>query len=126
MASPQSDQWLTAMQSEVDSLKANNTRQPVHLMQVLQDANIIKGRWVFTVKADANGRPVRFKARWVARGFTQRHRVDCEDTYASVAKPSTVKIMLALAAKLSLECKQLDLVTAFLNALIKKYSLNTI
>jgi hypothetical protein len=63
MASPQSDQWLTAMQSEVDSLKVNNTWQPVHLMQVPQDANIIKGRWVFTVKADANGRPVRFKAR---------------------------------------------------------------
>ena len=58
MASPHSDQWLTAMQSEIDSLKANNTWQPVHLMQVLQDANIIKGRWVFSLKADADGRPV--------------------------------------------------------------------
>jgi hypothetical protein len=111
------------MQSEVDSLKANNTWQPVHLMEVPQDANIIKGRWVFSVKADANGRPVRFKARWVARGFTQRHGVDYEDTYASVTKPATVKIMLALAAKLNLECKQFDLVTAFLNALIKKYKI---
>ena len=41
MASPQSDQWLAAMQSEVDSLKANNTWQPVQLIRVLQDANII-------------------------------------------------------------------------------------
>jgi hypothetical protein len=63
IASPQSDQWLAAMQSEVDSLKANNTWQPVHLMEVPQDANIIKGRWVFSIKADANGCPVRFKAR---------------------------------------------------------------
>jgi hypothetical protein len=123
MASPQSDQWFAAMRSEVDSLKANNTWQPVHLMEVPQDANIIKGRWVFSIKADANGRPVRFKARWVARGFTQRHGVDYEDTYASVTKPATVKIMLALAAKLNLECKQFDLVTAFLNALIKKYKI---
>jgi hypothetical protein len=63
MASPQSDQWLAAIRSEVDSLKANNTWQPVHLMEVPQDANIIKGRWVFSIKADTNGRPVRFKAR---------------------------------------------------------------
>jgi hypothetical protein len=34
MVSPQSDQWLTAIQSEVDSLKANNTWQPVHLIEV--------------------------------------------------------------------------------------------
>jgi hypothetical protein len=75
------------------------------------------------VKADANGCPVRFKARWVARGFTQRYGVDYEDTYASVTKPGTVKIMLALAAKLNLECKQFNLVTAFLNALIKRYKI---
>jgi 2-methylcitrate dehydratase PrpD len=49
--------------------------------------------------------------------------VDYEDTYASVTKLATVKIMLALAAKLNLECKQFDLVTAFLNALIKKYEI---
>jgi hypothetical protein len=92
-------------------------------MEVLQDANIIKGRWVFSIKADANGRPVRFKARWVTRGFTQRHGVDYKDTYASVTIPAIVKIMLALTAKLNLECKQFDLVTAFLNALIKKYKI---
>ena len=92
-------------------------------MQVPQDANIIKGRWVFSVKADANSRLVQFKARQVARSFTQRFRVDSEDTYALVTKLATVKIMIALAAKLNLECKQFDLVTAFLNALIKKYKI---
>lgn len=123
MASPQSDKWIAAMQSEVDSHKTNSTWQLVHLLQVPQDANIIRGRWVFTVKADADGYPVRFKARWVARGFTQRYGVDYEDTYASVTKPATVKVMLALTAMLDLECKQFDLITAFLNALIKKYKI---
>jgi hypothetical protein len=75
------------------------------------------------MKADANGCLVRFKARWVARGFTQRYRVDYKDTYALVTKLVTVKIMLALAANLYLECKQFDLVTAFLDALIKKYKI---
>jgi hypothetical protein len=40
-----------------------------------------------------------------------------------VTKPVIVKIMLALTVKLNLECKQFDLVTAFLNALIKKYKI---
>jgi hypothetical protein len=72
------------------------------------------------MKADTNGCLVRFKARWVARGFTQRYRVDYEDTYALVTKLVIVKI---LAANLNLECKQFDLVTAFLDALIKKYKI---
>ena len=75
----------------------------------------------YTIKVNADGNSTRFKARWVTRGFTQKHGVDYEDTYASVNKPATVKIMLALAAKLDLEFKQFDLVTAFLIALIKKY-----
>jgi hypothetical protein len=75
------------------------------------------------MKADTNGCLVRFKARWVVRGFTQRYRVNYEDTYALVTKLATVKIMFALAANLNLECKQFDLVTAFLNALIKKYKI---
>jgi hypothetical protein len=49
--------------------------------------------------------------------------VDYKDTYALVTKLVTVKIMLALAANLYLECKQFDLVTAFLDALIKKYKI---
>jgi hypothetical protein len=112
-----------APSADSDTVVVAQRVQTVHLMEVPQDANIIKGRWVFSVKADANSCPVRFKARWVARGFTQRHGVDYKDTYASVTKPATVKIMLALTAKLNLECKQFDLVTAFLNALIKKFKI---
>jgi hypothetical protein len=40
-----------------------------------------------------------------------------------VTKPAIVKIIPALAAKLNLEYKQFDLVTAFLNASIKKYKI---
>jgi hypothetical protein len=78
---------------------------------------------VFTVKANSNGLPDRFKARWVARGFTQRYGIDYDDTYVSVTKPATVKIMLALVARLDMECKQYDLITAFLNALIEKHKI---
>jgi hypothetical protein len=93
------------------------------LTNVPDDANIIRGRWVFTIKADANGDPVRYKARWVARGFTQKHGIDYEDTYATVTKPATVKAMLSIVAVNDLECQQFDLITAFLNAFIQKFKI---
>jgi hypothetical protein len=58
------------MQQEVESLRTNKTWDLMKLADVPDKANIIQGRWVFTLKADADGNPVRFKARWVARGFT--------------------------------------------------------
>jgi hypothetical protein len=120
MASLQAEYWMAAMQSEVNSLISNNTWDLVDPLDY-PDATIVAGRWVYTVKTNAEGLPVRFKARWVARGFTQRYGIDYDDTYASVTKPATVKVMLALVARLDMECKQYDLITAFLNALIEKH-----
>jgi len=122
MASPQADFWIAAMQSEVNSHVTNNTWDLVNPMDH-PNVTIVAGRWVYTIKANSEGLPVRFKARWVARGFTQRYGIDYDDTYASVTKPATVKIMLALVAKLDMECKQYDLVTAFLNVLIKDHKI---
>jgi hypothetical protein len=118
----QADRWKTAMQSEVSSLTDNDTWDLVDPLDH-PSVTIVAGRWVFTVKANSKGLPDRFKARWVARGFTQRYGIDYDDTYASVTKPVTVKIMLALVVRLDMECKQYDLVTAFLNALIQKHKI---
>jgi hypothetical protein len=123
--SPQGPYWIAAMQSEVDSLKGNDTWKLVQSADINDlKVKIVAGRWVFTVKSEStDSLPTRYKARCVVRGFTQRHGIDYDDTYASVTKPATVKIMLAIIAKLDLECKQFDLVTAFLNTLIKKHKI---
>jgi hypothetical protein len=120
VASPQADHWINAMKSEVNSLMGNDTWDLVNPLDQ-PNVTIVAGRWVFTLKADSEGRPTLFKARWVARGFTQKSGIDYDETYASVTKPATVKIMLALVARLDMECKQYDLITAFLNALIEKH-----
>lgn len=120
MASPQADRWEDAMKSEVKSLVGSDTWDLINPLDH-PSFTIVAGRWVFTLKADSEGRPTLFKARWVARGFTQRFGIDYDETYASVTKPATVKIMLALVAKFDMECKQYGLITAFLNALIEKH-----
>ena len=112
MPSPQSEQWLEPCKDEIKSLESNEAWK---LIDPLQNCNLIKGRWVFKIKTNADGTPAKFKDRWVAKGFSQRKGVDYEETYASVVKPSSVKIFLSIAASRDWAIKQFDIMTAFLN-----------
>lgn len=79
---------------------------------------VLRGRWVFSVKRDANRKISRFKARWVVRGFSQREGIDFDETYTAVAKLVLLRVLFAMLAEEDLECYQYNLITAFLNALI--------
>lgn len=62
---------------------------------------------------------LKYKARWVAKGFEQREGVNFEETFASVVKSMSYKALFAIAAKYNLNVVQLDILTAFLNAKLK-------
>lgn len=54
----------------------------------------LKSQWVFQVKEVENGKAARYKVRLLAKNFLQRHGVDFKETYAPVAKPSTMQTAL--------------------------------
>lgn len=71
-------------------------------------------KWVFKIKTNAVGEIEKFKARLVARGFSQIPGVDFEDTYAPVSRYTTFRVLMALAANQQWEIIQLDVKNAFL------------
>ncbi|CAI7753505.1 unnamed protein product [Closterium sp. NIES-54] len=76
-------------------------------------ANIVSGMWIFRVKRPPGSLPV-FKARYVARGFSQRQGVDYFQTFSPTPKMTTLRVLLHIAAHRDYELHSLDFSTAFL------------
>ena len=74
---------------------------------------------MFKRKRLADGTLDKYKARLVARGFTQVYGVDFDETYAPVSQLTTFRIFLALVMLLMLTAVHLDVQTAFLNATLE-------
>lgn len=79
--------WLDAMQLEIDALEINNTWI---ITQIPENKTIVDCKWVYKVKFNADGSVERYKARLVARGYTQIEGLDYHETFAPVAKMTTV------------------------------------
>ncbi|CAI7749556.1 unnamed protein product [Closterium sp. NIES-54] len=107
---PYSSQWQAAMDAEMASWKSTLT----YVDEVPPPgANIVSGMWIFRVKRPPGSLPV-FKARYVARGFSQRQGVDFFQTFSPTPKMTTLRILLHVAAQHDYELHSLDFSTAFL------------
>ncbi|CAI7896218.1 unnamed protein product [Closterium sp. NIES-53] len=107
---PYSSQWQAAMDAEMGSWKSTGTyvdEAPP------PGANIVSGMWIFRVKRPPGSPPV-FKARYVARGFSQRQGVDYVQTFSPTPKMTTLRVLLHVAAQRDYELHSLDFSTAFL------------
>jgi hypothetical protein len=110
-----SREWLLAEADEYKSHDDNGTWDIV----VTLPAGVwpLPTKWVYKYKVNDAGAVERYKARLVVCG--NRQDVDLwRETYAAVARASTLKVLLAFVACLDLECEQADVITAFLNGLL--------
>ena len=105
------EEWRRAIQSELESMDKNHAWD---MVKPPSGVNIVDSKWIFAIKRDANNEIVRFKARLVARGFSQAYGVDFWDTFAPVAKLTTYRLIFALATLEQWELHGVDITTAFL------------
>ncbi|KAL0434149.1 UNVERIFIED_CONTAM: hypothetical protein Slati_2749200 [Sesamum latifolium] len=95
MSDIDSDKWLEAMKSEMDSMGSN---QVWTLVDPPKGVRPVGCKWDYKRKLVADGEVTTFMARLVAKGYTQRPRVDFEETYSPVAMAKSIRILLAIAA----------------------------
>ncbi|CAI5533583.1 unnamed protein product [Closterium sp. Naga37s-1] len=104
--------WQAAMDAEMASWKSTGT----YIDEVPPPgANIVSGMWIFRVKRPPVSPPV-FKARYVARGFSQRQGVDFFQTFSPTLKMTTVRVLVHVTAQRDYELHLLDFSTAFLQS----------
>ena len=111
MKSSNSDKWLEAMESEMQSLERNNVWE---LVPLPKERKLVDCRWVLGRKYNSEGKPHRYKARLVAKGFTQEYGLDYEETFAPVVHFNSLRLFLTLAVYFKMNVQQMDVVTAFL------------
>ncbi|WKA06381.1 hypothetical protein VitviT2T_024283 [Vitis vinifera] len=104
--------WQIAMKEELDALTKNHTWD---LVTLPPGQSVVGCKWIYKIKTRYDGSVERYKARLVAKGFTQEYGIDYEETFAPVARISSVRALLVVAAARKWDLFQMDVKNAFLN-----------
>lgn len=111
MSREDKSKWLNAMKEELKSLSKCNVWS---LVDRPTNKNIVSNRWVLRIKRDPDGTISRYRARLVARGFSQIYGLDYNETYAPTSSMSIIRLLFSYAAVEELKISQFDVRTAFL------------
>ena len=109
----ESVQWKRAMDDELEALVHNDTFELAHLPE---DRKCIGGKWVYAAKHGADENEVKFKARYVAKGFSQVENIDYQETFSPTAQMSTLRMLIQSAVDQDMCIQQMDVKSAYLNA----------
>jgi len=118
MASPHAAQWRSAIEQECDTLVSAGTFTFLHRSDLPADARPLSSIFVFRTKRAPTGAVLRYKARLVARGCSQRLGIDVQEDqiFAPVTTLDGLRLLLAHAAANGYHTAHLDITAAFVRA----------
>lgn len=113
----QSNKWIEAMKEELNAINENETWEVTDLPT---GRKAIGSKWVFKLKVDENNKILRYKARLVAQGFSQKFGVDYDEVFAPVIRSTTLRLLLSIAGQRKCKVNHYDIKTAFLNGTLEE------
>jgi len=109
------EEWEKAVNDKFKAIKENQTW---NLVQLPAGKKAIGNKWIFKIKRDEHGNIQKYKARLVAKGCLQKKGFDYNETYAPVARLTTVQILLSIIVNENLHSDQLNVKNVFLHGLL--------
>ncbi|RUS71344.1 hypothetical protein EGW08_020887 [Elysia chlorotica] len=107
-----SEMWKKAMDVEMSALRENDTYE---LTTLPPGKDIVGGKWAFAVKDNQNDAPT-FKARFIAKGYSQTQDIDYEETFSPTAHMSSLRALMQISVQNNMIINQMDMKSAYLNA----------
>jgi transposase InsO family protein len=118
LASPDREYWIAGGREELKSLEDLKVFVLVPRSEIPRGQRLLKGKLVCKRKRDDQGRVVRYKVRYVAKGYAQRYGIDYDKTTSPTARLESFRTILHIAAALGWDLQQIDIKTAFLHGVL--------
>jgi hypothetical protein len=109
--------WIDAMMEEYSSIMKNDVWE---IIPRPEGKLVVTSRWLYKLKYVADGNIEKYKARFVVRGFSQVEGFDYDETFASVARYTSIRAVISIATEMGWKIHQMDVKTTFLNGLIQE------
>jgi hypothetical protein len=113
----QKKQWKEAMTEEYQSIMKNDVWE---IVPRPKEKSVVTSKWVYKIKHAVDGSIDKYKARFMARGFSQKEGEDYDETFAPVARYTSIRAIMSLAASMGWSLHQMDVNTSFLNGAIEE------
>ena len=85
-----------------------------------KDKLVVSSKWIFKTKHSSYVSIEKYKARFVSRGFSQKEGINYEETFAPVARYTSIITILSVASNMKWKLHQMDMKTTFLDGLIEE------
>jgi hypothetical protein len=109
--------WKDAMLEEFQSIMKNDVWDVVPRPE---GKSVVTFKWLSKIKHAADGSIEKYKARFVAHGFSQKGGIDYDETFAPIARYTSFRTIISLTSVLGWKLHQMDVKIALLNGQVEE------
>ena len=109
--------WKDAMVEEYQSLMKNDVWEVVPRLEA---KSVVTSKWIYKINHAVDSSVEKYKARFMARRFSQKEGVDYDETFSPMANHTSIRDIISLASVLRWRLHQLNVKTMFLNGITEE------